>query len=207
MPETQFILYQTLEDQGNYLDNEQEGPYDCKWDNTWLGKGYYYWYHHIDVAKWWGVQRYGVGKYVVFKSICTDLSKCWDLHTGPDQEIFLYWLMKMKDKGLLENDTTVAQVIEFIKGEYDDFNYEGIRILGIDSISQTAVRNMNFQRLKFEIPNFQRDASKQRFKAYFDLTPPVQVCLFKHGSLGRKDYKVVFPDEYCEDYNVEDFLI
>ena len=91
MPETQFILYQTLEDKGNYLDNENEGPYPCAWENTWLGRGFYYWYHHMIVGKWWGKQRYGEGNYVIFRSICTDLSKCWDLHSGPDQENFLYF--------------------------------------------------------------------------------------------------------------------
>lgn len=207
MPETQFILYQTLEDKGNYLDNENEGPYPCAWENTWLGRGFYYWYHHMIVGKWWGKQRYGEGNYVIFRSICTDLSKCWDLHSGPDQENFLYWLEKMDTKHLLKKNTTVAKVIEFIKGEFPDFNYEGIRILGVDSISRTAVQDMGLSRIKFEIPRDQRDKHMQKFKAYFDPTPPVQVCLFKHGSLGRQDYKVVFPDEYCEDYRVEDYLI
>lgn len=207
MPETEFILYQTLEDRGNYLDNEDEGPYPCAWENTWLGKGYYYWYHHLSVGKWWGIKRYGEGKYVVFKSVCTDLRKCWDLHSGPDQENFLYWLEKMDDAGYLEDNTTVAQVIEFIKNEFDGFVYEGIRILGVDSISQTVVQESGLVRLKFEIPKSAKDKNKQRFKAYFDPTPPVQVCLFSRDSLGRKGFNVAYPSEYCEDDRIDDYLI
>lgn len=207
MPETQFVLYQTLEDRENYLDNEDEGPYPCSWDNAWLGKGYYYWYHHLPLAKWWGKGHYGSGKYVIFQSICTDLSKCWDLHSGPDQENFLYWLDKMNNENLLFDDTTVAQVIEFIKGEYPGFDYEGIRIMGIDSMSLSTVENMGMRRIKFEIPRNNRERNKQKFKAYFDVTPPVQVCLFKHDALGRQGYNVVFPEEYCEDYRSGDFLI
>ena len=36
MFETSYLLYQTLENRGNYEQNEKDGPYNCSWDNTWL---------------------------------------------------------------------------------------------------------------------------------------------------------------------------
>ena len=97
MFETSYLLYQTLENRGNYEQNEKDGPYDCSWDNTWLGEGYYYWYHHIKLAHWRG-NRYQRKGYVIFKSICNELTKCWDLHAGVGQDLFLYWLEKMENK-------------------------------------------------------------------------------------------------------------
>ena len=41
MFETSYLLYQTLENQGNYEQNEKEGPYSCSWDNTWYCYEYY----------------------------------------------------------------------------------------------------------------------------------------------------------------------
>lgn len=196
MFETSYLLYQTLENRGNYEQNEKEGPYSCSWKNTWLGEGYYYWYHHINLAHWWGQQaRFKENGYTIFKSVCNDLSKCWDLHTGPGQDIFLYWLDKMKSKNLLESKTSVAQVLEFIKNEYPEFPYEGIRILGMDSLSKSAIKNMGFVRMNFEFAGENENANKQKFKAYFDPIPPVQVCLFIKDGMGRIGYDLIFPED------------
>ena len=51
---TEYILFQTLVDRGNYLECEENGPYPCNWENSWIGEGYYYWYHHLELAIWWG---------------------------------------------------------------------------------------------------------------------------------------------------------
>lgn len=207
MFETSYLLYQTLENRGNYEQNEKDGPYICSWDNTWLGEGYYYWYHHIKLAHWWGESRFKKGGYTIFKSVCNDLSKCWDLHTGPGQDVFLYWLEKMKDKNLLEQKTTVAQVLEFIKNEYPAFPYEGIRILGVDSISKNTINNMGFVRMNFEFPEAKDSANKQRFKAFFDLMPPVQVCLFIKDGMDRTGYELVYPEELkLENRNLEFYI-
>lgn len=195
MFETSYFLYQTLENQGNYEQNETEGPYSCSWDNTWLGEGYYYWYHHIQLAHWWGQARYKKKGYVIFKSTCNDLSKCWDLHTGEGQDLFLHWLKKMDDKKLLKEKTSVAQVIQFVKNEFPNFPYEGIRVLGVDSISELAIQNMGFVRMNFEFPKENDNPNKQKFKAFFDLMPAVQVCLFTKNGMGRGGYELVFPEE------------
>lgn len=206
MFETSYLLYQTLENRGNYEQNEKDGPYNCSWDNTWLGEGYYYWYHHIKLAHWWG-NRYKRKGYVIFKSICNDLTKCWDLHTGEGQDLFLYWLEKMENKKLLEEQTSVAQVIEFVKNEYPDFHYEGIRILGIDSLHQSTIENMGFVRFNFEFPEESENPNKQKFKAYFDSMPPVQVCLFTKDGMGRTGYELLYPEELKLENRNQNFYI
>jgi hypothetical protein len=47
-------IYQTLEDRGNADDIENHGPFPCKWENTWLGRGYYFWDTFMNNAHWWG---------------------------------------------------------------------------------------------------------------------------------------------------------
>lgn len=207
MVETEFLLYQTLENRGNHLENEKDGPYSCNWDNTWLGEGYYYWYHHIELAKWWGSSRYKGRDYIVFRSTCKDLTKCWDLHNGPGQTLFLYWLKIMKEKEILEASTTVAQVFEFIKNEYPNFPYEGVRILGVDSISERSVDNFDFVRMRFEMPAELNKTLIQRYKAYFDAMPAVQVCLFDKDGMGRVDYELVYPEELKKENRVENMFI
>lgn len=206
MFETSYLLYQTLENRGNYEQNEKDGPYNCSWDNTWLGEGYYYWYHHIKLAHWWG-NRYKRNGYVIFKSICIDLTKCWDLHTGVGQELFLHWLKKMDENKLLEEQTSVAQVIEFVKNEFPEFPYEGIRILGIDSISKLAIQNMGFVRMNFEFPEENDNPDKQKFKAFFDLMPAVQVCLFTKDGMGRTGYELVYTEEFKVENRNQNFYI
>jgi len=207
MFETSYLLYQTLENRGDYEQNEKDGPYSCSWDNTWLGEGYYYWYHHINLAHWWGNRYKNKNGHLIFKSICTDLTKCWDLHTGVGQDLFLHWLKKMDENKILKEQTSVAQVIEFVKNEYPEFPYEGIRILGIDSISKLAIQNMGFVRMNFEFPEENDNPNKQKFKAFFELMPAVQVCLFTKEGMGRSGYELVYPEELKLENRNQNFYI
>lgn len=208
MFETEYLLYQTLENQGNYEQNEVEGPYSCSWENTWLGEGFYYWYHHIHLAHWWGSShRFKKKGYVIYESVCKNISKCWDLHLGEGQDIFLHWLTKMNENELLNENTSVAQVIEFVKNEFPNFDYEGIRILGIDSIGQKKIDSMGFVRLKFEFPDSNQNPNNQKYKAYYDPIPAVQVCLFQKNGLGRVGYKLVFPEHLTKENREDNYLI
>ncbi|WP_312762513.1 hypothetical protein [Epilithonimonas sp.] len=205
--ESSYRLYQTLKDKGNHIDCEINGPFSCKWENTWLGEGYYFWFHHLELAIWWGNVTKNK-KFVVYKSICTNIEKCWDLHANPNhQEEFIKWLKILNSKGYLSDETTVAQVVEFIKNECAEFDYQAIRILGIDSLSETSARNYKMPRIKFEIPRENDNEDSQRFAAYLDIIPPVQVCLFTKDALERKDYAVEFPDIYRkENRSVQIFI-
>ena len=130
------------------------------------------------------------------------------MHANPNhQEEFIKWLKILNSKGYLSDETTVAQVVEFIKNECAEFDYQAIRILGIDSLSETSARNYKMPRIKFEIPRENDNEDSQRFAAYLDIIPPVQVCLFTKDALERKDYAVEFPDIYRkENRSVQIFI-
>lgn len=202
--ETQYKLYQTLQDRNNHIECELEGPFPCEWENTWIGNGFYFWFHHLDLALWWGKSRniYSKTGFVVYESTCKNIERCWDLHANPfHQEEFMKWLKKMKLNGLINGDTTVSKVLEFIKGESKDFvvKYEAIRILGVDSLSQTSALKYNMPRIKFELPREGDRPNSQRFLAYFNPIPPVQVCLFNKNALLRTGFDVIYPDTYRKE--------
>lgn len=211
--ETEYILYQTLQDKNNYIECEENGPFSCEWENTWLGKGFYFWFHHIELAKWWGNVKptYKKNGFVIFKTVCKDVSKCWDLHANPaHQEEFKKWIKFMTAKGLIDKTTTVLSIIEFIKSESEEFKckYDAIRILGSDSISTQYDKSNEMPRFKFEKPRENDKPEKQRFLAYFDAIPPVQVCLFNKNSLLREGFDVVYPDRYKkENRAITEFFI
>lgn len=203
---SQYTLYQTLQDKGNHEECEREGPYPCNWDNSWLGEGFYFWFHHLELAIWWGSVKPNLKKsgFVVYKTICSNISLCWDLHGNPyHQEEFIKWLKKMKLTGIVDEKTTVCQVLEFIKGESIEFKeqYQAIKILGVDSLSKISAEKFHMPRLRFETPR-NEDTESQRFLAYFELIPPVQVCLFNKNSLLRKGFDVVFPERYLKENRV-----
>lgn len=207
--ETNYQLYQTLKNLENHIECEENGPFPCKWENTWLGEGYYFWFHHLELAIWWGNVTKNK-KFIVYKSVCYDINKCFDLHANPyHQEEFMKWLKELKSKGHLNNDTTVAQVLEFIKNESVEFNakYEAIRILGVDSLSETSAINYKMPRIKFENPREDDNEKSQRFLAYLDIIPPVQVCLFNKDALGRTGYSVEYPEIYKKENRSMDIYI
>lgn len=197
----QYILYQCLKDIGNHEECENEGPYACVWDNAWLGEGYYFWYHHIVLAKWWGHVR-NQGRFVIYKSICENIEKCWDLHANPyHQEEFHKWLFKFKNRGVLDEERiAVSHVLEFIRNECSDFNYEAVKILGIDSMSDNSSKRYEMPRVKFEFPNeAEENVESQKYLSYMEVFPPVQVCLYNKDALDRKGFDVEFPLVYRKE--------
>lgn len=188
------ILYQTLADKGNPDYVEKFGPFPCKWHNTWLGDGYYFWDTFISNAHWWGTTRHK-DSYMICNAYCDyNTDKCLDLvGTTEHLEFFGDYIKQMKAKGLLNAKTTVARVIEFIKKVVTSFVYEAIRVYGVNSISAHFLENETFiYRMPFETGKAQ----------YLDITPPIQICIFSKNGLDLKNFKVIYPDEYNNDYLV-----
>ena len=186
-----ITLYQTLKDK-NYLQVEENGPFPCIWENTWLGDGYYFWEEFIELAHWWGVNHRN-GSYIICEAECDFNNKCLDL-VGDMSHVRLCRdaISIMKKQGKINHQTTVSRVLRFMKGEFKSFSFEAIRIYGINSISPNESKSSDYsQRLKFEINKPQ----------YFDTLPAVQLCLFSKNSLNLRNYKIVYPHDYCEDYN------
>lgn len=184
----EITLYQTLKDK-DYLLVEENGPFDCKWENTWLGDGYYFWEEFIEVAHWWG-ENHRKGNYIICEAQCDFDENCLDL-VGNMSHIrqFRQAIKIMNSKGLITKNTTVSKVIRFLLGEFKSFYFQAIRIYGINSISSKNTKYSN--KLIFEINKPQ----------YFDALPALQLCLFSKNALNLRNYKIVYPDHYREDYD------
>lgn len=186
-----ITLYQTLKDK-DYLNVEANGPFPCRWENTWLGDGYYFWQEFIELAHWWG-QSHRNGNYIVCEAECDfDESKCLDL-VGEMSHVRLFQdaIQIMRVNRKITPETTVSRIINFMKGEFESFLYEAIRVYGINSISPNKEASKQYSsRFLFEINKGQ----------YLDALPAVQLCLFTKNSLNLRNYKITYPDHYREDY-------
>lgn len=184
------VIFQTLENRDNPDLIERDGPFSCKWDNTWLGEGYYYWDTFIQIAHWWGNIRYN-NKHIICQADCDfDTEKCFDL-VGSTEHLCIFSdsLDKLKGRGLLTNKTTVARVLHHMRKTLKIFHYEAIRVYGIDSVSKHKNPEFSY-RIIFEHNRFQ----------YLDYKPAIQICIYNKYGLNLKNYKIIFPDEYNSDY-------
>ncbi|MDO6738611.1 hypothetical protein [Wenyingzhuangia sp. 2_MG-2023] len=185
-------VYQTLEDRGSDLRKlEQEGPYSCAWENTWLGDGYYFWDTFLENAHWWGrdIRKYQNG-YIICNAVCdfNDI-KCCDLVGNTEHLLsFSNTYEFLKQQGLADKDTKVKRLIQYLK-DINKFNFEAVRAYGIKS--------KNFH------SNFSFNISFEEGRpAYMDLKPAIQICFYSKDSLSLKNYKIVYPNEYTEGYMV-----
>lgn len=188
-----ITLYQTIKDQ-DYLDVETNGPFPCKWENTWLGDGFYFWEEFIGLAHWWGKTR-RKGSYIICKAECDfDEIKCLDL-VGEMKHVrfFQEAIEVMNQNNKINSTTTVSRVINFMKEEFKSrFLFEAIRVYGINSISPSQPISSEYSsRFLFEVSK----------GSYLDVLPAVQLCLFKKTSLNLREYKIVYPEHYREDYD------
>jgi hypothetical protein len=190
-----LILYQTLDDKGNPDDVESEGPFICKREHSWLGNGYYFWDAHIELGHWWGELnvRQGFYKdgYIICKANAILDSSCWDLYGNG---LYRKEFDKICKLLIDENVTTkskllVSHVIEYLKKK-SLFKYKAIRMLGVNTISSNS--SLYFFRVPF--------VNHKQNNQYFDVYPPVQICLIEKSALSLKNYSIVFPDEYIETY-------
>ena len=184
-------IYQTLEDRSNPDYIEENAPFKCKWENTWLGEGYYFWDTFIENAHWWGNVRYN-NSYVICEGTCNfDTNKCFDLVGETEHMLeFSEAIDFFKSKNLVNHNTTVARVLKFLT-EKVGFDYDAIRVYGIKSISEYKDEyNKYLFRLVFEVSKPQ----------YLDYKPAIQICIFNKRGMGLSDMKIVYPDEYNMDF-------
>ena len=187
------ILYQTLDDKSNSDFIKNNAPFPCCWENTWLGKGYYFWDTFIENAHWWGKVRYK-NRYVICKYFCDfDNNVCFDLvgNTSHLKDLGDCVELIAKEK-ICKNKPTVSRILAFLQ-ETGQFKYQAIRAYGINSISESKDKYKDcIYRLKFESSKFQ----------YLDYKPPIQICILKKDGMNLRDLKIEFPEEYCTDYVV-----
>lgn len=186
-------MYQTLEDRGNPEFIEAEGPFACYWENTWLGDGFYFWDSFINNAHWWGKKRYKKVGYVICQATCDyDTTRCFDLVGEIDHlQMFYGHVTMMEQMQIVNEKTTVAQVLSFIKDHNADFIFEAVRVYGINSISERNSANKGFIfRMTFETGKYQ----------FLDMRPPIQICIFQRDGLGLRNFQIIYPETYSDDY-------
>jgi hypothetical protein len=182
------IIYQTLQDRGNHDEVNSHGPYPCKWENTWLGDGFYFWDHFIDNAKWWGTHRYGE-KYIICRALCDyNTNSCFDLvGTVEHLEQFKNSVDFLKSMGKITSKTTVRRVLNYLRLQTKSLNFAAIRAYGINSISPNSPIGMRFSnRMIFEMGKPQ----------YLDLIPAIQICIFSKEEMNLRSFIVVYPEKY-----------
>lgn len=186
-----IIVYQTLEDRDNPDYILENGPFRCTSSAAWLGHGYYFWESHIENGHWWGDLAYQGKDYVICKaSYDFDENLCFDLHDNPDHRIIYRDAIEyMKKKGAYNKSTTVSRVISFLRNKLKTFDFEATRVYGINSrrIDSKHSLTMPFKREGYQ---------------YLDLIPPIQICFYTKKSLNLREYQIIYPDMYNDDFAV-----
>lgn len=183
-------IFQTLYNKDNPDHVEEFGPFKCTKANAWLGYGYYFWDSHIELGHWWGDVAYGKN-YIICKANVIIDKTCLDLHgNGIHRNEFKAVCKEIINAGIsTKHNLLVPQVIEFLKRK-NLFKYEAIRALGTNSVSGTLTDTYIIYRLRFI----------RNSNTFMDLQPPVQVCLLSKTALSLQNYRIVYPDEFVENY-------
>lgn len=177
------ILYQTLEDRNNPDEVEQHGPYKCTRKDAWLGDGYYFWHHFIDFAHRWGKVSYS-GNYMICRQTAF-------IYGNPDI-LDLVGDVEMMDvinqyaitiEKAYKEPVLVKTVLMHMRRLGVLTEYKGVRIEGRESMA--GGYNIKSHRLFF----------KDGYTSYFEMKPPVQVCVYDKSILDD-DFRVIYPDEY-----------
>ena len=95
----------------------------------------------------------------------------------------------LKKEGLANETTTVKRLIHFLKDELNNFKFNSIRAFGLRS------KNYNSQ-FSFTM-NFEENRVQ-----YLDLKPAIQICFYSKTALNLRNYTLIYPPEYTDDYLV-----
>lgn len=175
-------VYQTVIDTDDADKIENNGPIKCNANDAWLGFGYYFWEEFISLAHYWG-KTHCRGNYVICRAYC-DLSSddIYDLINNPKHiQEFHEIAMELKEK--YGNKITVSFILEYLKS-INIFAYKAVRACGINSF-----------------PNFSNKIPFAKW-AHIESLPAWQICFYYKNLIVKGSYKIVYPDEYAQDYVV-----
>lgn len=186
-------IYQTLEDRDNPDYIELHAPFKCNRKNAWLGNGYYFWDTFIEIAHWWGEFSYN-NSYVICEASCDfNEENCLDLVGNTEHMLeFHNAINLLKKQKLIKNKTTVARILSFMKSKIPEFNYDAIRVYGINSIGNKEENKKYLYRLPFITNQAQ----------FLDYKPPIQICVFNKKRVNFRNFKIVYPDKYIIDFMI-----
>jgi hypothetical protein len=181
---TAKILYQTLENRGNYNEVERDGPYPCLKSSAWLSFGYYFWDAFIENAHWWGEKGYA-GNYIICQAQYDfESNSCFDLVGNTDhiKEFTDIW-KEMERDGRFGSEIVVADVIHFLRENVKEFNYKAVRASSIDTRRNDDEYSLTIK--------YRKDT---KYKQRLDLRPLIQICILKKGTLILKKLSIVYPN-------------
>jgi hypothetical protein len=187
---TTKTIYQTLDDKGDPDHVENHGPFICNRKNAWLGEGYYFWESYLNNAHWWGSSY--KNRYIICEAkIESSELICFDILDNP---VHIKQLqdaaLLLEEKGTPSHQMTIGNLIQFLRNNMMSFTYQAVRAKGE---GVRSMKNVYTKSLLF----------RSGHTAYVDLNPPIQVCLFTKRSLGFRDFRIIFPEEYViDDYVV-----
>lgn len=179
-------IYQTLEDRENPDQVENEGPFKCKHNNSWLGPGYYFWDSFINNAHWWGIEAHK-GSYIICEAVFDfESNSCFDL-VGSTKHLteFKEALIEMKNRKLIKRDTFVVNVLNFLR-TIGVFKYSAIRVNPINSQTKGIADSFKVNFVKNNI-------------AHLEYEPPIQVCIFDLQAVNFRSYRIAYPEHYFQD--------
>lgn len=184
-----MTIYQTVEDRNNPDNIERDAPYLCQACNAWLGDGYYFWDTLIENAHWWGRSHYYRKNYVIVEFNCDSINegKCYDLYGNMEHlRKFKQYIDLLKQQSLFSDEDTVSKVINYLKDKTDFLKYyEAIRAYGHNS------------------KRYKQFVLFEKGKDFgLELTPAVQLCLFRKTSLNLSEGRIVFPESYNTEYTI-----
>jgi uncharacterized protein YlbG (UPF0298 family) len=190
-------IFQTVESTPNKDKLLQEAPFRCEDDphklKEWLGSGYYFWDTFIELAHWWGRVHYKNKKHTHY-AICKTVLKCNDDdildlvgNLGQVQDVREIYRQLRNCEQYKSKEFKAQTIINYIRNTLG-VQYKAIRAYGEHSSRDPEITK---HRLKFSD------------KAYLNLCPEVQICVFDKSSLNLP-MKLV----YCsEQDSVDSFTI
>jgi hypothetical protein len=175
--------YHTVEDRNNPEVIETSGPFKCTRSDAWLGPGYYFWDHRIDLAHFWGQMNFKKRGYVICKGMINDAHDVlWDIdgRTEHQEEFIEAWDM-MLSAGFIKDHShvIVSEVIAFFL-ERGLLSYQAIRAADED-------KDTIFMAFK------PKSASKP---AQMRIRQRVQICLIEKNDVTLHGFKIVYPEDY-----------
>lgn len=171
-------LYQTVRDKGSHEMIERFGPIYGR-ENTWLGKGYYFWDGAIELAHWWG-SKHCSGAYAICEAEAEfGEDEYFDLvGNTADLKLFRDIMDALKTKHSFQEITVSAVLNEMRK--HTSFPYRVIRARSEHNI-------FGGDRIKF-VEN----------DSHVMITlPAIQICF--SDSKYIKNYHVIFPQIIDKD--------
>ena len=181
------ILYQTLEDRDNVDYVEANGPFLGNIRDTWLGKGYYYWDTFINSAHFWGWSSYKSKnkEYIIAKTeLDIPSERLLNLLDPVDIQKFSTWIDEY-ELTFPNRKVTVEKVITHIQNIMgSSFPYVAVKAVFNDCVNK---------------PEYQNRIYQKNGRAYLDLQPPIQMCIFDKSIIGQNNFKVIYPSDYLNE--------